>query len=236
MFERKHHLRIASILGVLDAQQLAANACYFGGGTAMALRYGEYRESADIDFLVSSVPGYRNLRQILKQPEGMQAIVRSGAVIHQARPVRTDQYGIRTLLTTGGTPIKFEIVLEGRIALDTPGKNDCIFGISTLTPLDMATSKLLANADRFLDDATLSRDLIDLAMMAPSKKLLAQAIQKASTAYPNIEADLVKSTCRLLDRSSHFERCMKDLRMTTPKALLRKRVKALLPRRQARQT
>ena len=52
MFERPHHRRIATILQALDADALLANACLFGGGTAMALRFGEYRESVDIGFLV----------------------------------------------------------------------------------------------------------------------------------------------------------------------------------------
>ncbi|MGZ5237564.1 MAG: nucleotidyl transferase AbiEii/AbiGii toxin family protein, partial [Caldimonas sp.] len=65
MFEREHHRRIAAILQALDAELLAASHCLFGGGTAMALRYGEYRESVDIDFLVSSQPGYRAMRQRL---------------------------------------------------------------------------------------------------------------------------------------------------------------------------
>ncbi|MGZ5132535.1 MAG: nucleotidyl transferase AbiEii/AbiGii toxin family protein, partial [Caldimonas sp.] len=46
-FEREHHRRIAAILQALDAELLAASHCLFGGGTAMALRYGEYRESVD---------------------------------------------------------------------------------------------------------------------------------------------------------------------------------------------
>lgn len=38
-------MRIASVLEALDAGLLADSRCYFGGGTAIALRYGEYRES-----------------------------------------------------------------------------------------------------------------------------------------------------------------------------------------------
>lgn len=70
MFERLHHRRIATVLEALDADALAANACLFGGGTAMALRFGEYRESVDIGFLVSKLEGYRQLRQRLTGPEG----------------------------------------------------------------------------------------------------------------------------------------------------------------------
>ena len=64
------------------------------------------------------------------------------------REARTDQYGIRTLLQVDGANIKFEIVLEGGIELEPAGPEDRICGVSTLTPLDMATKQLLANADR----------------------------------------------------------------------------------------
>jgi hypothetical protein len=57
LFERPHHRDVALVLQSLDPQALAQRACYFGGGTAMALRYGEYRESVDIDFMVSDLSG-----------------------------------------------------------------------------------------------------------------------------------------------------------------------------------
>ena len=64
----------------------------------MALRYGEYRESVDIDFLVSKVDGYRHLRQRLTGADGLRAITPAGHVLNQTREVRADQYGIRTML------------------------------------------------------------------------------------------------------------------------------------------
>ena len=41
MFERPHHRRIARVLSALDADLLREANCLFGGGTAMALRFGE---------------------------------------------------------------------------------------------------------------------------------------------------------------------------------------------------
>ena len=72
----------------------------------------------------------------------------------------------------GDTEIKFEIVLEARIELELPGPEDRIEDVATLTPLDMAASKLLANSDRWADDSVFSRDIIDLAMMKPGASLL----------------------------------------------------------------
>lgn len=38
---------------------LSEAQCYFGGGTQLAMTYGEYRESRDVDFLCSSRDGFR---------------------------------------------------------------------------------------------------------------------------------------------------------------------------------
>lgn len=230
MFERPHHRRIATVLESLDAEVLAANDCLFGGGTAMALRYGEYRVSVDIDFLISNVDGYRQLRQRLTGPDGIRAITRPGHALTQARAVRADQYGIRTLLKVDGADIKFEIVLEGRIKLEAPGPDDRQCGVATLTPLDMAASKLLANSDRWRDDAVMSRDLIDLAMMAPPRPLMKQAMAKAQGAYgDSVAADLAKAVEDLRARPHRLDQCMQAMAMTTvSKAALWARIKALV--------
>jgi hypothetical protein len=229
LFEREHHRRIARVLEALDADALRAQGCYFGGGTAMALRFGEYRESVDIDFLVSRLDGYRHLRQALTGPGGLAAITRAGAALHPARELRADQYGLRTLLRVDEVLIKFEIVLEGRITLAEPGAGDQLCGVATLTPLDMATSKLLALSDRWRDDAVFSRDLIDLALMAPPRALLAAALDKARAAYgASIDADLARAIADLRERPQRLDACMAALRMTgLSKAQVWARVKAL---------
>ena len=231
MFKRAHHRRIATVLEALDADALAASACLFGGGTAMALRYSEYRESVDIDFLVSQLDGYRRLRQRLTGPDGMRAITRPGHDLTLVREMRADQYGIRTLLQVEGIDIKFEIVLEGRIELEAPGPDDRLCGVATLTTLDMVASKLLANSDRWRDDAALCRDLIDLAMMAPPKKLMQNAIAKAKLAYgDSVEADLAQAIEDLRARPHRLDHCMQAMGMATlSKAALWARVKALAP-------
>jgi hypothetical protein len=229
LFERAHHRRVATVLLALDGQRLSAQGCLFGGGTAIALRYGEYRESVDIDFLVSHTEGYRTLRQWLTGPGGVGSLARAGVALEASQPVRADQYGIRTMLRVEGIDIKFEIVLEGRIELDPPGPDDSVCGVATLTPLDMATSKLLANSDRWADRSVLSRDLIDLAMMRPSRKLMRAALAKARAAYgDSIENDLGKAIDQLRDDPHRLDHCMRSMGMTTvPKAVLWTRIKAL---------
>ena len=229
LFERPHHQRIAYALRALNGTILRENNCLFAGGTVIALRYGEYRESVDIDFLVSDVASYRNLRQLLTGTDGIASIVRKDTEpLLQLREIRADQYGIRTALQVADQPIKFEIVLEGRIELSPPGLKDNVCGIATLTPLDMATSKLLANSDRWRDDGVFSRDVIDIAMMNPTLDLLRQAVSKAEMAYGQaIREDLDKAIQHLQDRHGWLERCMEAMAINLPKALVWKKLRSL---------
>jgi hypothetical protein len=229
MFERPHHRRITRVLGALDGPLLRQNHCLFGGGTAIALRYGEYRESVDIDFVVSAVESYRVLRQLLTGPAGIAAIMREDASpLQQIREVRADQYGIRSMLQVDDQPIKFEIILEGRIELADPAPGDEVCGIATLTPLDLAATNLLANSDRWGDDGVFNRDLIDLAMMRPSLALLRKAVAKAEGAYGGaILRDMDRALDRLQNRQGWLERCMLVMAIDLPKALVWQRLRAL---------
>lgn len=126
---------------------------------------------------------------------------------------------------------KFEIALEGRITLEAPGPDDQVCGVAMLTPLDMVTSKLLANSDRWRDDAVLSRDLIDLAMIGPAKDLMQKAMDKARSAYgDSVEADLAKAIENLRTRPHRLDECMRRMGMTTlSKAALWARIRRLKP-------
>lgn len=229
MFSRAHHQRIAQVLTLLNAPLLRDHDCLFGGGTAIALRFGEYRESVDIDFLVSNIAHYGKLRALLSGAEGIAPIFTQGQqLVSQKRDVRADQYGIRTVLTLAELPIKLEIILEARVALEPPTPQDQLCGVATLTLLDMATTKLLANSDRWADDAVFNRDLIDLAMMQPSKKLMSQAVSRASVAYgESVVRDLDSAINKVLTRQGWLERCMQALSITIPKAVIWDRLQRL---------
>jgi hypothetical protein len=229
MFERPHHQRIAHVLAALDGALLRQHGSLFGGGTCIALTFGEFRESVDIDFLVSDANGYRELRQLLTGALGLNALLRAGAQpLVTLRELRADQYGIRTQVQMDGKAIKLEIVREGRIALDAPAIDDQICGISTLTRLDMATSKLLANSDRHADDGVFSRDVIDLAMMTLPLAILRKAMAKAEIAYGQAVArDLAKAIERIQNRTGWLERCMQVMAIDLPTAVLWQKIRAL---------
>ncbi|PIU00511.1 MAG: hypothetical protein COT74_03960 [Bdellovibrionales bacterium CG10_big_fil_rev_8_21_14_0_10_45_34] len=231
MFKRDHHIRIAAILQALDADLLRQHQCYFGGGTAIVLSRNEYRESVDIDFLISDLDHYRLLRQLITGSKGISAIVREGFSLVPLREIRADQYGVRTMLQVAQAEIKFEIIHEGRIELEPPSPANRICGVSTLTLIDMAASKLLANSDRWADDSVFSRDVIDLAMLDLPRAKLSAAIKKAKAAYgESVERDLLRAIDKLRERVDRLDDCMDALQMNqVPKALLWQKIRKLKP-------
>lgn len=228
MFKRTHHLRIATVLQSLDAEVLLQYGCLFGGGTAIVLKNGEYRESVDIDFLVSEPAGYRELRQLMKKSDDLSPITKSGLNLSLSRTVRVDQYGIRTMIKQGDHEIKFEIINEARILLEAPLPEDRICGIGHLTQIDMAASKLLANSDRWRHDAVFSRDLIDLAMLELTPEELIQAIEKSEMAYgETIQGDLKKAIQNLKGRSGRLHECMAALKIEIPEVVIWEKIRKL---------
>ncbi|MEX2516927.1 MAG: nucleotidyl transferase AbiEii/AbiGii toxin family protein [Gammaproteobacteria bacterium] len=188
MFERPHHQRIAQLLRSLNGDLLSRCACYFGGGTAIVLALGEYRESLDIDFLCASTKGYRTLRNIAFD-HGIEGFFETKPQV--LREMRSDQYGIRTFLTVDELPVRFEIIREARIPLS--GRLVKSLGVPRLGRVDMFASKLLANADRYNDRASAHRDIIDLAMMVHHWGDIPQAAwDKAQAAY----GDIIPGACR----------------------------------------
>jgi hypothetical protein len=227
-FTREHHRVIAAALGCLDAQALRERRCYFAGGTALAMRFGEYRESVDIDFIVADDESYRILRSDCRGPQGFGALALPGQRVIEAADLRMDQYGIRTRLTVAGVPVKFEIVREGRITLEEPGPADEVQGVATATLGDLVATKLLANSDRWPDPSVFSRDIIDLAMVRPDRTTLAQGLGKAKKAYgQSVSDDAQSAIAALLDRDRAIERCRQALGMTPPRAVIVDRLRRL---------
>lgn len=204
------------MLSSLDAEVLEQHRCYFGGGTAMSLRYGEYRESLDIDFLIADRELFRNMRLLTGGPHGMDPLVRSACKLDTLREIRIDKYGIRTFISSEGMAIKFEIILEDRIALDPPGPADRICGISMLNPIDMAAEKLLANCGRWADEAICRRDVIDLAMQGLAPRELKRACEKAEEDYgAAVRHAFHKALDHIRAHPDVVKRCMTAMKMDT---------------------
>ncbi|MCF6099879.1 nucleotidyl transferase AbiEii/AbiGii toxin family protein [Mesorhizobium muleiense] len=178
-FKRPEHRIIAEALALMDHEFLTANRCWFGGGTAIVMKFGEYRRSLDVDFLCADADGYRELRTRAAErgaraffPEPVEAV----------RDFQIDQYGLRTVVRLKGQLIKFEIIREGRIQLQ--GHFDDDLNVPALIAADMFAEKLLANADRCQDHATAYRDAIDLGTLVNALgEIPAEALSKAQTAY-----------------------------------------------------
>jgi hypothetical protein len=202
--------------------------CFFGGGTAIALRYGEFRESVDIDFLISDIGLYGKVRNDIRDHHDLSPLLLPGKTLELIRDLRTDQYGIRTVIGIGEAKIKLEIISEGRISFDLPEPKEFIDGIPSLTRLDSIASKILVNSDRYADDSVYSRDLIDLAMMKPTKKELHLAMEKAKKAYgDSIQRDLVRSIDYLFQREKRLDKCTDYLKIDLPVSVIYQNIQKL---------
>jgi hypothetical protein len=229
MFNREHHQKIHQVLQALDAAFLERYHCYFGGGTAIVLRRGEYRESVDIDFLVSDIAAYRELRKQLQDPQMLEQLFGIGrGPLIKVPEVRADQYGIRTRLPLANDGMKFEIVFEARFLFDAPGPGDKIGGVGTLTDIDLGASKLLANVDRWADAGVFSRDIIDLAMLDLKKREWRMALAKAESAYGDaVVRDVHRAVTTLKNHPGRLFTCMAALAVDVPAALMLDRLKRL---------
>lgn len=209
MFEHPHHQRVAHILRALDPDLLMRARCYFGGGTAIALQLGEYRESVDVDFLCSDKDGYRLLRNAIAPPT-LGAVLRTP--VRHVRDVRTQRDKISTFLEVDRTPVRVEFVLEARI--DISGAMDPLLGVPVLDRNDMYAEKLLANADRALDRSQMSRDLIDLAMMINAwGPIPPAALAKAEAAYGQAIVDYFDRGLTLLRDDRYRSECLAAMGM-----------------------
>lgn len=209
MFERPHHQKIALLLNAMDSDLLLRAKCYFGGGTAITLKLGEYRESVDIDFLCSDIDGYRLLRNSIKPPT-LGAVLRTS--VKHLRDVRTQRDKISTFLEIEGIPVKVEFVLEGRIEIS--GALDPELSVPMLSREDMYAEKLLANTDRVIDRSQMSRDLIDLAMMIKAwGPIPASAVEKAEGAYGRSIFDYFDRGLTLLRDQRYRDQCLNAMSM-----------------------
>lgn len=208
MYKRPHHQKIATVLAAMNNKFLSDAKCYFGGGTAISLLLGEYRESIDVDFLCADQEGYRKLRSSVFN-NGLGEIFAQR--IDLMREVRVDRDGIRTILSIDGTPIKFEIVREARI--DLAGTDMPNISVPCLTKDDLFAEKLLANADRYNDKSVMSRDVIDILMMESNWGAIPQlSWNKAENAYGDyVHVTFKKAKEMLRSNPQYFRECLEKM-------------------------
>lgn len=209
MFNRVHHQKILVALQAFDADVLAKTQCFFAGGTAISLCLDEYRESVDIDFLCASQEGFRLLRNSVGTTD-LGALLKTP--LPHAREVRADQYKIYTFLVVGDTKIKVEIVNEARVSLS--GAAHPLLPVPVLSRPDLYTQKLLANDDRGLDKATMSRDIIDLAMMIRGWGDISRTSwDKAYAAYGDRLTHMFHQAVGMIGDHTYLTKCLQSMDM-----------------------
>jgi Nucleotidyl transferase AbiEii toxin, Type IV TA system len=208
-FKIDRHRIIHRILDGLNHQLLDECRAYFGGGTLISLDLGEYRTSNDIDFICAYGADYRKLRSTIGNSNPRLLLADESLQIAR---FTTDQYGIRMGIVTDGVTIKTEIIAEGRFELDAP-RQPTWSQVKCLSVNDCFTSKMLANADRYTDASTNSRDLIDLAFLRNERPIPPISIAKAEAAYPIVPA-LTSALTKFQENADLRFRCCKALNIS----------------------
>lgn len=219
-YRRPRHRKVARVLKALDANVLAGANCCFGGGTRLTLELDEYRESEDIDFICSDLSGYRALRSTAEGRSLGGLLPKPPAGVSLLRDVRTDQYGIRTVVGVDDEPVKFEIILEARIQVAATTVKT--IPVPVLDHISCFAEKWLANADRWNDTSVLSRDIIDLAFMLRSwdiNEALAGA-ELAAKAYGHaVRRAAMAASTKLIENAKFRKQCVDNLSVSDVKTL-----------------
>lgn len=138
-FLRQAHEKIVHVLRSMNCEMLLRSSCFFGGGTAIVLKHGEYRQSLDLDFLCADPDGYRDVRNDFFRT-GIKTLFPSE--VRLLRDVRADAYGVRLLVAFKDQPIKVEFIRETRVVLQGARDPDLLVPILSIS--DMFVEKLLA--------------------------------------------------------------------------------------------
>lgn len=181
----------------------------------LALGYGEYRLSRDIDFLCPYGTPFSQLRRSVFK-DGYSALFDLNICDEISFPndMRADRYGVRFSVQFQEAILKFEIVAEGRIRLDEPSEPEWS-PVACLGLVDQVAEKLLANGDRWPDRSVYSRDLIDLSILKQKTAFPKEAIAKAEAAYPTIEP-LKRSLHDFQKQPDYRLRCYEKLQIAHP--------------------
>lgn len=173
----------------------------------------------DIDFLVSDKKGFSDLRQLIRRGGFPSLIQPERNQIDSWTPFSQDQYAFRGRVEIANHSIKFEIVFESRIDLSSPIPNLQLAGTPTLNRVDLAATKMLANSDRWLDDATFGRDILDLAFLDLKAREFDAALHVTAEAMGDIVRDELTASLRdILERPGRLDRCINALSFAPSKA------------------
>ncbi|MEE2023016.1 nucleotidyl transferase AbiEii/AbiGii toxin family protein [Alkalimonas mucilaginosa] len=200
-YKRAQHQRIAACLENFNSDFLSQHTILFGGGTRIALEFGEYRESVDIDFLCPDKAAYRAVRQQVTN-QSLGKLVRQD--FHYSRDIIFDRYGVRTFIVASGVPIKLEFVAFDNYQLE-PDKAGTLFPVPYIDHTSCYVTKLLANADRV--GVKPYKDILDILVMCAYLGEIPQAaLDEAYSHYSKkvIDQSLQKSLLQLTQNTAVY--------------------------------
>lgn len=209
--KQQFYHKVRGIVNNLDSEILIEYQAYFGGGTMLSLERDCYRLSYDLDFLCN-LDSFNRLRRWVDEGRVKELLKSDRLSIGE---IKKDLYGIRMplILDRELPPIKLEFIAENRFEL-----NPCEIGelgLPLLNLTDRFTSKLLANADRYMDSSTHARDLIDLTILRLSKPIPTESILAAEANY-RVRQPLIEAIVNFQNKPEWRASCYEALSVDNP--------------------
>lgn len=195
----RHNIIWAVISDMLDKKMLRDHGILFAGGTLCSMRYGEYRESVDLDFLCADKNSFNSFRANFSDV---------GKFIYARNPKITKDRVQLWITTTDDRPLKVDFFYEERLQ---PTASD-FHGVEALDHASLMGCKLMAYCDRGMDLSERGKDFIDLIaidLQAPAETF-ENAWELAWNAYGTWLTNQLPKIIEKSDASVSAERLIPD--------------------------
>ena len=183
------------------------------GGSMLAAQSNNYRLSLDIDFIANKAD-YNLFYEWMLDNQPSNLLNNTSLTTGE---VRRDRFGVKFPVVCNNTAIKLEIIAEERFILDTPPSVPS--QISKLVFEDRIVSKLFANRDRWIDDSSYCRDLIDLAVLRTQKTFPNSVFTKGKRNY-KIKESLIEAIKRFQSQPKLRKECYEVLQINNRVAII----------------
>ena len=205
---------VETILNNINNQIFQEFNLLWCGGSLLAMNAEGYRLSLDIDFIANDFDYDLFYEWLLDHHP--QELFTSNSIV-TAGELRRDRIAIRIPVTVESTSIKLEIIAEERFILDTPPhtRNK----VSQLVFIDRIVCKLFANRDRWIDDSSFCRDLIDLAVLRKQASFPEIVYTKGKRNY-KIKESLVEALSRFSNQPQLRKKCYEVLQIDNPSIVI----------------
>lgn len=215
VWTKKHHNNIWDIMKSIDIETINKSGLVFAGGTLCALRYGEYRESVDIDFFtnIENQKNFSLFQQNIINGNNGNILLQNQNSKYGINIIRYERNFLQLLIKNNhknnpnedAKDVKVEFVCS-----EVPLVGKTLFkGVLSLSPIASIACKLIAYKIRGKELSSQKKDLIDLLILKHHESTLCfnngmSIAQKFYGSGSSIEQTLYKEALQIVESPENF--------------------------------